>query len=161
MPLSRSRRISACQLIRFENDIRLNFKATDFTADEIQFVLSFGEGRAGVPVGKSALATLADEVVNESGLGRLDKEALAQALAGKKTDIHFGVRDDRFTLEGSSTPDEIELMFQLLLAYIVDPAFREDAWQLALNRYQQMYRAHAAIGRWCPESLRVAFSKRK
>ena len=147
-PPSQEGRIAAQQeqadigvsLVRFENDIRLNFKATDFTADEIQFVLSFGEGRAGVPVGKSALATLADAVVNESGLGRLDKEALAQALAGKKTDIRFGVRDDRFTLEGSSTPDEIELMFQLLSAYIVDPAFREDAWQLALNRYQQMYR---------------------
>jgi zinc protease len=127
-------------LIRFENDIRLNVKSTDFTADEIQFVLSFGDGRAGVPRDKSALAALADELVNESGLGRLDKEALAQALAGKKTAIHFGVRDDRFTLEGRTTPDEMELMFQLLLAHIVDPAFREDAWQLALNRYQQTYR---------------------
>jgi zinc protease len=126
-------------LIRFENDIRLNFKPTDFTADEVQFVLSFGAGRAGVPLDMAALAAIVDEVMNESGLGQLDKEALAQALAGKKTDIQFGIRDDRFTLEGRSAPEEMELVFQLLQAYIVDPAFREDAWQLALNRYRQTY----------------------
>ncbi len=105
----------------------------------MQFVLSFGEGRSGVPTDKAALAALADDVINESGLGRLDKEALAQALAGKKTEIQFGIRDDRFTLEGHSAPEEMELMFQLLQAYIMDPAFREDAWQLALNRYRQTY----------------------
>ena len=126
-------------LIRFENDIRLNFKSTDFTADEVQFVLSFGEGRAGVPLDKAALAALADDAINESGLGRLDKEALARALAGKKTEIQFGIRDDRFTLEGSSAPEEMELVFQLLQAYIEDPAFREDAWHLAFNRYRQTY----------------------
>jgi len=126
-------------LIRFENGIQVNIKPTDFTADEVRFVLSFGNGRADVPLNMVALAALADDVVNESGLGRLDKEALAQALAGKKTEIQFGIREDRFTFEGRSASEEMELVFQLLQAYIVDPAFREDAWQLALNRYRQTY----------------------
>ncbi|MGD9330548.1 MAG: insulinase family protein [Desulfobacterales bacterium] len=125
--------------IQFENDIRLNIKSTDFTDDEILFALSFGEGRAGVPTDKSALAELTDDVLNESGLGQLDKQGLAEALAGKKTEIRFRVRDDRFTLEGRSAPDELELVFQLLYATIRDAAFREDAWQLAYNRYRQSY----------------------
>lgn len=125
--------------IRFENDIRLNFKSSDFTADEVQFVLSFGEGRAGVPLELAALAAIVDDVMNESGLGQMNKEVLAQALAGKKTEIQFGIRDDRFAFEGRSAPEEMALMFQLLQAYIVDPAFREEAWQLALNRYRQTY----------------------
>jgi zinc protease len=126
-------------LIRFENGIQLNFKPTDFTADDVQFVLSFGEGRAGVPMDMEALAAIVDEVMNESGLGQMDKDALAHALAGKKTEFQFAIRDDRFTLGGRSAPEEMELMFQLLQAHIVDPAFREDAWQLALNRYRQTY----------------------
>mgnify|MGYP001818982693 FL=1 len=87
----------------------------------------------------AALAAIVDEVMNESGLGQMDKEALSQALAGKKTEIQFDIRDDRFTLEGRSAPEEMELMFQLLQAHVMDPAFREDAWQLALNRYRQTY----------------------
>jgi zinc protease len=128
-------------MLRFANNVRLNVKATKFTADEVQFVLSFGQGRAGVPLKASALAALAEDVVNESGLGRLDKEALAQALAGKKTDMQFSLQDDRFAFNGQSTPGEIELAFQLLNAAIRDPAFREDAWQLALRRYQQTYQS--------------------
>ena len=128
-------------LIQFENGIRLNIKTTQFTADEVQFVLAFGEGRAGVPADKPALAELADDVLNESGLGRLDKEALAQALTGKKTGVQFHVQDDRFALAGRSVPDEMELMFQILQTFIQDAVFREDAWRLALKRYRQTYLA--------------------
>ena len=128
-------------MVQFANHICFNFKPTDFTADEVQFALSFGRGRSGVPIAKAAMAALADDVVNESGLGRLDKEALMWALAGKKTNMQFSVKDDRFVIEGRSTPDELELMFQLLYAAVQDPAFRDEAWQLARERYQQTYQS--------------------
>jgi len=128
-------------MVRFANNISLNYKPTDFSADEVQFALSFGEGRSSVPADKAAMAALAEDVVNESGLGRLDKEALMQALAGKKTYMQFSVKDDRFVIEGRSTPAELELMFQLLYAAVQDPSFREKAWQLALDRYRQTYAA--------------------
>jgi zinc protease len=126
-------------MLQYANGFRLNFKSTDFTDDDVQFVLSFGRGRAGVPLAKAGLAAMVEDVMNESGLGRLDKEALAQALAGKETQVRFVLEDDRFAFEGRSSPEELELLFQLLRTYIVDPAFREDAWQLALRRYQQTY----------------------
>lgn len=126
-------------MVRFENDIRVNFKPTDYTVGEVQFVLSFGKGRSGVPAHKAALAAVAEEVVNGSGLDRLDKETLAQAMAGKKTEMQFHLRDDRFTFEGRTVPEELELMFQLLQAHITDAVFREDAWQLALSRYRQTH----------------------
>jgi zinc protease len=128
-------------MIRWANGVRLNFKSTDYTDNDVQFVLSFGQGRAGVPPGKAALSALVEEVVNESGLGRLDKEALDQALAGTRTRLRFSLDDDRFTFEGQSAPEELELLFQRLRAQILDPAFREEAWQLALRRYRQTYQA--------------------
>lgn len=128
-------------VIRWANGVRLNFKPTDFTDEDVQFVLSFGRGRAGVPLEKAALSALVEDVVNESGLGRLEKEALDQALAGTRTRIRFSLKDDRFTFEGNSSPEELELLFQLLRAQILDPAFREDAWQRALRRYRQSYRS--------------------
>ena len=128
-------------MIRWANGVRLNLKPTDFTDNAFQFVLSFGHGRAGVPPQMPALAALAEDVVNESGLGGMDQETLGQALAGTNTQVQFTLKDDRFAFEGRSTPEEMELVFQLLHAYLVDPAFREDAWRLAFNRYRQGYRA--------------------
>ena len=127
-------------MIRWTNGVRLNFKTTNFTDNEVQFVLSFGRGRSGVPSEMPALAALVEDVLNESGLGGMDQETLELALAGRNTQIQFTLKDDSFAFEGRSTPEEMELALQLLHAYVVDPAFREDAWQLALNRYRQTYR---------------------
>ena len=126
-------------MVRFENGVRLNFKTTDFSRDEVQFVLSFGKGRKGLTPDQAALAAVVDDVVNESGLGRFNADEMAHALAGKKTEVQFSLREDRFTFSGRSTPEEIELLFQLIYAHIRDPAFRSQAWELAYNRYRQTY----------------------
>jgi zinc protease len=128
-------------MIRWANGVRLNLKSTDYTDNEVRFALSFGRGRSAVSPEMPALAALAEDVVNESGLGGMDQETLRQALAGKNTHVQFTLKDDRFAFEGRSTPEEMELVFQLLYAYLVDPAFREDAWHLSLNRYRQSYRS--------------------
>jgi zinc protease len=67
--------------VDFENGVSLTLKKTDFEADEVLVNLSFGLGRAVEPADKSGLAALSAEVINESGLGKLERDEIERALA--------------------------------------------------------------------------------
>lgn len=124
-------------LVDFENGVRLNLKKTDFEAGKVRFTVAFGDGKFAEPPDKAGLSTLAEEVINESGLGRLDKNELAYALAGTQVNTAFEISQDRFTMQGSCASKEVELLVQLLNARFMDPGFRPDAYHLAMERLEQ------------------------
>jgi zinc protease len=123
----------------FENGLRLNIKATDFAANEVAFELIFGRGRRDEPQDTVGLGYLAEEIVNESGLGTLNRTQLETALAGTTTQVSFDVSEDCFSLGGESVTSELELLFQLLRAHLSDPGFRKSAYRLALEQFAQEY----------------------
>ncbi|MGD2030767.1 MAG: insulinase family protein, partial [Desulfobacterales bacterium] len=49
------------------------------------------------------------------------------------------VEEDRFIFKGETVTQELPLLFQLFYAYLVDPAFREDAHTLSMERFRQEY----------------------
>ncbi len=127
--------------VDFENGVRLNVKKTDFKADEVLFNLSFGSGKSAEPLDKPGLAVLSIKIVNESGLGALEKDEIDRALAGKNTEVFFSIGEDALFFKGKTVTNEIQLLFQLLYAHLMDPGFREDAYSLAMERSRQQYAA--------------------
>ena len=125
--------------VDFKNGVRLNLKKTDFKANQILINLAFGSGRTSEPLNKSGLAALSTKVINESGLGTLEKDEIERAMAGKNTDVFFGVAEDHFYFKGETVTREVPLLFQLLYAHLVDPGFREDAYTLSMERFRQKY----------------------
>ncbi len=125
--------------IAFENGVRLNIKSTDFKANAVTAALIFGNGKKSEPADHPGLAALSEKVVQLSGLGGLTRDELKRALTGKNTQVRFEVGEDHFGLAGDSLTDEIELLFQLYQHYLTDPEFREDAYALALDQYEQKY----------------------
>ena len=125
--------------VEFANGVRLNLKKTDFKKNQIIAAATFGGGSASEPAGKPGLDYLTSEVIRESGLGKLTREELDRALAGKNTAVGFKVGENQFAFEAASAPKELELMFQLLYADIMDPAFRPEAYTLCMERYAQQY----------------------
>lgn len=125
--------------VDFKNGVRLNLKKTDFKANQILINLAFGSGRTSEPFNKSGLAALSTKVINESGLGTLEKDEIERAMAGKNTDVFFGVAEDHFYFKGETVTREVPLLFQLLYAHLVDPGFREDAYTLSMERFRQKY----------------------
>jgi len=125
--------------VEFDNGVRLNVKRTDFKANEVRITVSFGSGKSSEWTDRPGLAKFSEKVVNESGLGRLTAEELARATAGTNTAVVFRVKGDSFLFEGKSVPDEVPLLFQLLNAHFLDPAFRDDAFQLVKQRFRQEY----------------------
>jgi zinc protease len=130
----------------FENGLRLNIKATDFAANEVAFELIFGRGRRDEPKSAVGLGYLAEEIVNESGLGTLNRTQLETALAGTTTRVSFDVSEASFSLGGESVTSELELLFQQLRAHLTDPGFRKSAYRLALEQFAQEYqRAQTSV----------------
>lgn len=125
--------------VDFENGVRLNLKKTNFEANEVVASLIFGQGESSEPLQKAGLAELSESVINESGVGSLDRDDLDRALAGKNTSVRFKINQEDFDFRGRTVADEVDLLFQLYRAHLTDPAFREDAYQLAMDRYQQAY----------------------
>ena len=125
--------------VDFKNGVRLNLKKTDYKANQVLINLAFGSGRASEPLKKPGLAALSTEVINESGLGTLEKDEIERAMAGKNTNVFFGVAEDHFYFKGETVSKEVSLLFQLLYAHLVDPGFREDAYAVSMERFRQKY----------------------
>ena len=125
--------------VDFENGVSLTLKKTDFEADEVLVNLSFGLGRAVEPADKPGLAALSSEVINESGLGKLERDEIERALAGRNTDVNFSVKEDCFFFKGKTVSKEALLLFQLLYAHLTDPGYRADAYKLSMERFRQKH----------------------
>lgn len=126
-------------VVEFENGVKLNLKKTDFDANQIVFKLIFGDGKSREPLDKKGLASLAMNLVNESGFKTMDNETLKRALSGTNTQVGFMILEDSFALGGSTTPSEVALAFQLMEAQIKDPGFRPESYDLIMKRMKQNY----------------------
>ncbi len=126
-------------VVEFGNGVRLNVKKTDFKANQVVAALAFGGGQASEPLDKPGLSELSASVVNLSGLGKLTRDELKRALAGKNTYTFFKVEENKFVFTGNTIPDEIGLLFDLLYAHMQDPAFRSDAYSLSMKQFAQKY----------------------
>jgi zinc protease len=127
--------------IEYENGIRLNLKKTDFEAGKVRASVVMGKGRSREPADKAGIVLQSMAVMNESGLGGLDKNELAHALAGSDVAVWYGADEDKYTISGVAPSKEQGLMVQLLHAHVVDPGFREEAYVLVLERADQRYQS--------------------
>jgi len=127
--------------IRLENGIWVNLKPTDYKANEVLANLVFGHGRSAEPIDRPGMSLLAEGTMNESGLGGLKSNALERALAGKSTYTDFKITETHCNLSGETVSQEVELLFQLIHAHLLDPGFRHDALLLSRERLRQDYQA--------------------
>ena len=123
--------------VDFPGGVRLNTKATDFDAKQVQVAIHFGRGRQTEPA--EGLALVAETVVRESGVGKLSREQLEAALAGTNVKLEFHAGAESFVLTGSALAGELELLLQLAYARLHDPAFRSEALTRSREQLRQMY----------------------
>ncbi len=112
--------------ITFRNGVRLHFKQTAFETNSVQVSIRFGIGRLNEPVDKPGLGMLAMGQLF-GGLGKHTLNELGQILTGTHGSVVFNVGTDGFLFTTTSTPENTLLFTQLLTAFIVDPAFREES----------------------------------
>jgi zinc protease len=119
--------------------LRINVKKTDFKDRQVLLGVHFGNGRLSEPV--AGLGQLAEAVIKESGVGKLNREQLDAALAGRNGRVDFSVGSESFVFSGKGLTSELELMLQLVYTTLTDPAFRPEAYSRSMERFRQMYKA--------------------
>ena len=115
-------------MVRFANGVRLTVKPTKYRRNETDVQVRFGNGRLDLP--KSAPSPIwASSALIEGGLKQLTTEDIDQTLNKKVVGAHFAVDDDAFILSGAAQSTDLDTQLQLLTAYVVEPAFRPEAFE--------------------------------
>ena len=127
--------------IYFRNGSVLNLKKTNYTENKILFNVMFGNGKASEPIDKPGIANIAVSLINQSGLNGLDRDSIERAFTGKNTSVALRSKETSFMFTGRSVTSELNLLFRLVYAYMVDMGFREDAFSYVKGRYKQQYNA--------------------
>ncbi|HVY32817.1 MAG TPA: insulinase family protein, partial [Caulobacteraceae bacterium] len=115
-------------MVRFANGVRLTVKPTQYRRNEADVQVRFGNGRLDLP--KSAPSPVwAGSALIEGGLKQLTAEDIDQTLNKKVVGANFAVDDDAFVLSGAAQSTDLDTQLQLLTAYVVEPAFRPEAFE--------------------------------
>ncbi|RLD40444.1 MAG: hypothetical protein DRI88_13600, partial [Bacteroidetes bacterium] len=86
-------------------------------------------GTSIVPDNQVITATYADEIINESGVGNMDKIMLQKFLTGKNVSVTPFIGDLDQGIKGSSVKKDLETMFQLTYLYFTHPRKDEEAFE--------------------------------
>jgi zinc protease len=111
----------------FENNVRFNFKRTEFEKGTIRVLVNFGGGKLSVPPDKPGILVHASSTFQLGGLVKHDVDALRRIFASKTVSADFSIGDEAFLLAGRTTPADLEAQLQLLAAYLTAPGYRIEA----------------------------------
>ncbi|HPX09731.1 MAG TPA: insulinase family protein [Candidatus Cloacimonas sp.] len=117
---------------KLSNGVTIYSKKTDFKADEVILVAQSPGGKAKLKPEDYKAAEIMSQYFNVSGFGNFDAPALQKALAGKIVYVYPTISTYYEGWRGSCSPQDLELMFQLLYQYNYAPRFNEEAFSTAV-----------------------------
>lgn len=127
-------------LITFGNNVRLNVKKTDFEKDTIRISVRVGDGSLSMPRKSGALSILASNMMAAGGLKAHSVDDIQKLMAGKAVGAGFSIGTQSFIISGSTVPSDLTDQFNLMMANLIAPGFRDEA----VARY------HKYIESWYP-----------
>ncbi len=113
--------------------LAVTVKATGFQPGRIAINLRLVTPSAPDPV----LAGLLDRAFLAAGLGRHADDDLDRLFAGSALRLTADVDDGAFVLQGMTTPDQVERALDRLRAHLVDPGWRDSAFQRARTAWDE------------------------
>lgn len=96
------------------NGVKVILKKTDFKKDQVLLSASSRGGESIYDVKDFANYNMFGSAINVSGLGNFSNNELEKALAGKVASVGMDISTFRTSFSGSSTPNDVETMLQLL-----------------------------------------------
>jgi len=133
------------RLIKFENNVTLAFKRTDFQDDRVLVKVDFGDGVLSAPARDEGMRRMALSLIKDSGLEAHSPEELRRLLAGRLvTSNAFRARadDDTFSFSTLTVPDDLLRQFQIFGAQLSAQAFIERARTNHIDKLKAWYPRH-------------------
>ncbi|NTZ41970.1 insulinase family protein [Altererythrobacter sp. SALINAS58] len=113
--------------VRFDNNVRLNIKKTDFEPGRVRFNVAMSGGQFILPEQNSGYALMLSTVGSNAATARNSEEDLKEVLAGRNVTTGFQPAVDAFVVGGATTPEDLELQMKVSAAYLTDAGFRPEA----------------------------------
>lgn len=114
-----------------KNGTKVVIKQTDFKQDEILFRAYSDGGNSLYDQADDVSASIATEIIGESGIGSYDKTELDKYLSDKVVRVSPFIDELTEGFNGSASPADLETMLQLVYLYFTNP--RQD--KTAFNSY--------------------------
>jgi len=89
-----------------------------------------GTGKVKLPNNAVGLDMIAGAVINAGGLGEHSADELKSILTGKNVGVSIGISNESLSIGGVTTPEDLELQFQLICAKLTDSGYRPEAESL-------------------------------
>ncbi len=122
--------------LTLSNGATVILKKTDYKKDQVALL---GEGFGGGSLyGKADFANLSafDDVIGASGLGSFSSTELHKALAGKVANVDLSIADICSNVSGTSTPKDMQTMFQMLYLYFTAVNKDQKAFDNQMEQYK-------------------------
>lgn len=116
-------------VLKLSNGARVVLKHTDLKKDEIQMTATSPGGSSLFGNEESKNLKVFNPVVALGGLGSFSAIDLGKKLAGKKVACSASLGLDNESLNGYSSPDDIQTLFELIYLTISSPRMDEEAFQ--------------------------------
>lgn len=114
--------------IRFDNNVMLNLKQTDFRDNQILARVRFGGGLLTLPRELAGLDTLVAVSFSAGGLQAHSADELQRLMAGREVGVRLSMGSSAFAFGGATTPEDFLLQLQLWSAYLVEPGYRPEGY---------------------------------
>jgi zinc protease len=128
------------EYLQLENGIQVYLKKTDFKNDEILVSASSPGGTSLYTDDQYFDASNASSLVREAGLGNFSTTQLDKMMAGKTVRMspYIGTYAEGFN--GAASPDDIEILFQMVYQYFYNPRVDEEAFTSFKNKQKGIFK---------------------
>ncbi len=125
--------------IELENGVEVYFKKTDFKNDEVLLRATSDGGTSLYNDSEYYNGVNATQIATESGLSGFTSSQLEKLMAGKNVRVspYIGGLTEGFN--GSASPDDLEVMFQMIYLYFNNPRFDEESFNSYINKQKGIY----------------------
>ena len=129
--------------LTLSNGARVLLKKTDFKDDEVIIDATSKGGSSLLGDEDIVNAKVFDMAIGASGLGNFSNTELEKALAGKQANANLQLFNLHEGLSGSSTPKDLETLFQLTYLYFTDVRKDEKSFAQLMTTLETMLKNQA------------------
>lgn len=129
---------------KLSNGVRVVLKPTDFKADEV-LLQAFSPGGTSLATDEDFIpARTASQVIGAGGLGKFNAINLQKKLSGKVVRVRPSISELQEGIFGSTSPKDLETMFQLVYLTFTEPRADEDIFKALSSQMKSMYKNRSA-----------------
>jgi len=128
------------EYLELENGVSVYLKRTDFKNDEILMSAISPGGTSLFDDDDYFNASNSASVISEAGIGVFSTTQLEKLLAGKSVSVRPYVGELYEGMSGSASPDDAEIMFQLIYKYFKEPRIDKASFDSYVAKQQGIYK---------------------